>query len=536
MMLAGVPGPSPHPTPTHEPPHPQLSSRLTRMLLGEARHPATPYLWSLVWVAGATVVSFLLFPLVDLANVVMVYLLAVVLAAVTLGRGPAIVATVIGVATFVYFFVPHYYSFVLSDLRYLPTLIIMLCVALIVSALTSRLRAEALATQARELRSRALYLLSRGLAAAESRDAVAEVVREHTRSIFDSRCHLLELTAGELQPCPSTDEQARPVAEDLASASRAVQERCTIATDNSLFMPMVVANEAVGLVHYRGLRQEHLASPPHMQLLEAFANNAAIALHRLVVGDEARASQRSIDRERLRNVMLSSLSHDFRTPLASITGAITTIIDGGSKLDRATNMDLMQSIRQDAESLERQVRNMLDLTRLESGQLQIQREWHPMEEVVGGAMTLVESQVAGRRIDIDVAASLPLVAIDALLIERLLVNLLENAVRYTPPGSPIEVVVTQNGSNLRIDVADQGPGIPADQRERVFDKFFRLPGSRRTGGSGLGLAICRAIVQLHEGTIQVAERPGGGSLFRASIPLGDGQPSEPPPMTEGAHR
>jgi len=501
-------------------------SRLARILGYDSKKPSRPYLQSFLWITAATAISFPIFALVDLANIIMVYLLAVVLVAAKLGQGPSVFATMFGVASFVYFFVPHYYSFVLSDLRYLPTFLVMLLVGLMVSSLTSQLREEAIATQRREVRSQALYLLSRGLAAAESRENVATVVREHVNSVFGCPCLLLECSSAGLVPSPRTDAPPGLTPIEAECAAKALRERTTCDTGNLLFLPMVVANESVGLLCCQGIDVDHLGSTANVRLLEAFANNAAIALHRLVVGDEARATQQRIDQERLRNVMLSSMSHDFRTPLASITGAVTTLIDSADRLDEPTRLDLMHSIREDAEFLERQIRNMLDLTKLESGNLEVSREWHPMDEVVGGAMTRVEKLLEGRRVEFDVSPQLPLVAIDALLIERLLVNLLENAVRYAPTWSPIEVAVHQDGDRFRIQIADRGPGIPKGQHERVFEKFCRLGGLHRATGSGLGLAICKAIAQLHGGRIWVEDRVGGGAMFQVDLPIGDVQPSD----------
>lgn len=499
---------------------PPRPSRLAN-LLARPVIPRLPYGQSLLCVAVATGLSFVIFPLVDLANVVMVYLLAVVLVAAKLGRGPSVAATVFGVASFVYFFVPHYYSFVLSDLRYLPTFLVMLFVGLTVSSLTSRLRHEAITSQRREQRSEALYRLSRGLAAAETREQVATVVEEHLQDVVGCSCRLLERRPdGELVPCKPSDA-APPTADELAFAQQALRERRAATASATLLLPLIVANEPVGVLGCHGLDAPHLLPVATVRLLEAFANNAAVALHRLMVDDAAAATQRRADQERLRNVMLSSMSHDFRTPLASITGAVTTLIDSADRLDAATRMDLMQAIRDDAELLERRIRNMLDLTRLESGSLRIQRELHPMDEVIGGAMTRAEKTLEGRRVDVDVSSQLPLVAIDALLIEQLVVNLLENAARYSPPASPMEVGVRHDGDHIRIHVADRGPGVPADQRERVFEKFYRGGTGRRAAGAGLGLAICRAIAQLHGGRIWVEERAGGGASFQVELPAGE---------------
>jgi two-component system sensor histidine kinase KdpD len=504
------------------------------------------YALALLGIAVATGVSFAIFPIVDLANIIMVYLLAVVLVATRLGAGPAITATVGGVAVFVSLFLPHYYPFVLSDLRYLPTFTVMLLVGLIVSTLTSRLRAEVLATQERELRSSALYQLSRGLAAAESRTAISDVLRKHVLDVFGCPAYILEVSAaGNLDPIATRTGDLPLDVAAVALAQRALRERtprssglAAASTESFLFLPMIVANHPVGLLCVQGITPHYLSSVPHLRLLDAFANNAAIALQRLVVGDEARRSQQRIDQERLRNTLLSSMSHDFRTPLASITGAITTLIDNERDLDAATRRELMHSVRDDAESLERQVRNLLDLTKLESGNLQIRREWHPLDEVVGCAMTRVERTLRARKVGIDLAPDLPLVAIDARLVEQLLVNLLENAARHTPPGSPIDIGAERHEQCVRITVADRGPGIPTGEHERVFTKFYRLHAGKEQTGVGLGLAICRAIATLHDAHIWVDDRDGGGAVFVVELPIGGEPPighGEPLTVQPGAN-
>lgn len=497
------------------------TTRLAELLALQPKSPTLPYLQALAWVAAATAVSFLIFPLQEPSNVVMVYLLAVALVAARFGRLPAVMGTVFGALSCVYFMPGVDFA------RSLPTFVVMLFVGLIVSSMTSQLRMEAIMTMRREKRIQALYQLSRGLAAAENRDDLANVVREHLRSIFGCTCLLLESSPAGLVPAARPDGglEATPVL--LTHAKMALRERRTFDTGECLLLPMVVANESVGVLCCQGIGKEPQIATANIRLIEAVANNAAIALLRMMVGDDARASQQRVDQERLRNVMLSSMSHDFRTPLASITGAVTTLIDGHGRIDEATRIDLMHSIREDAEFLERQIRNMLDLTKLEAGNLQVHRELHPMDEVVGGAMTRAEKLLEGRAVEIDVSPDLPLVAIDALLIEKLLVNLIENAVRYAPSDSPIEVAVHQQGDRLRIQVADRGPGIPAGQHERVFEKFYRLGNSSRASGAGLGLAICKAVAQLHDGRIWVEDRPGGGALFQVDIPIGEVHADEP---------
>jgi two-component system sensor histidine kinase KdpD len=495
-----------------------------------AHRPRYRYAWALLAVGIATAIAWPLSDLLDLANLNMVYLLAVLVVAVRLGRGPSIATTLLGVLTFVYVFVPHEMSLVIADLSYLPTFLIMLVVGLVVSELTGRLRNEALATEEREKVTLALYELSRGLAAAESRADLMAIAERHVRQGLACRSWLFENRSGVARPIAA---DAPPLSvDDDAAVQRALRERRAVHTGSLWCQPLVVANDVIGVLPCETLRGPLAATD--QQLLESFANNIAVALHRLIVDEQARSAHQRAEDERVRNVMLSSVSHDLRTPLASITGAVTTLIDSGDRLDPPTRLDLMQAIREDAEALERQVRNLLDVTRLESGSVQPNRDWHSLEEIVGCALARVESQLARHAVVLEVPPELPLVPLDGMMIEQLLVNLLENAARYSPAGSPIRIGAAVTADHVELVVADRGPGIPATDRELVFAKFYRGsgPSSRSDGtwhGAGLGLPICRAIASLHRGSIRVEDSPGGGACFRVRLPTDrEARPSAPP--------
>ena len=236
--------------------------------------------------------------------------------------------------------------------------------------------------------------------------------------------------------------------------------------------------------------------------------------------------------EERRSSLLSALSHDLRTPLAAITGAATTLRDESAAIDRDQQREMLDTICEEADRLERLVRNLLDMTRLESGALAVKRQWLPLEEIVGSALTRVESQLEGRPVRTDLPADLPLVPVDAVLLEQVFVNLLENAAKYTPAGSPVEIVAraSADGRGITIEVADRGPGIASGDESRLFDKFFRgrNTGSRGSTGAGLGLAICRGVISAHGGTIAAANRPdGGGAVFRLTLPIVGTPPPAP---------
>jgi K+-sensing histidine kinase KdpD len=243
---------------------------------------------------------------------------------------------------------------------------------------------------------------------------------------------------------------------------------------------------------------------------------------------EAQRSQLEVETERLRNALLSSVSHDLRTPLGVITGSASTLLSDDGVLTDAARRDLLATVYEEAERLNRLVANLLDMTRLASGALRVVKEWHPVDELVGVALARVESRLAGRQVDVQLPAELPPVAVDAVLVEQVLINLLENAAKYTPKNSALSITAhastSPRGAEMIVEVADVGPGIPVEERTRIFEKFHRLGHEREGISAGLGLAICRGIVEAHGGRIWVDARSGGGSAFRLSLPL-----TAPPP-------
>ena len=226
------------------------------------------------------------------------------------------------------------------------------------------------------------------------------------------------------------------------------------------------------------------------------------------------------------------ISHDLRTPLASITGAASSLLEVPGNLEPSPRRDLLETIHEEAFRLNRLVANLLDMTRLESGALQVKKEWLPIEEPIGGALNRLEGVLKGQHIETHVAADLPLAAFDGLLIEQLLVNLLENALKYTPAGSPITITASATADELSVEVKDRGPGVPRDQEERIFNKFHRLGTNGRQGGVGLGLTICRGIITAHGGRIGVENREGGGASFGFTIPIEGDPPPMPGPESE----
>jgi two-component system sensor histidine kinase KdpD len=299
----------------------------------------------------------------------------------------------------------------------------------------------------------------------------------------------------------------------------------TLPGARTLYVPLIATRGSVGVLGVQPLDGRAILDPEQLHLLETFANQTALALERAALAEEAQRAQVDIEAERLRNALLSSVSHDLRTPLTSIAGAASTLLEGERELDPGTRRDLTQAIHEEAGRLNRLVNNLLDMGRLESGAAQVRREWHPLEEVVGAAIGRLERRLAGRRVTTDVPADLPLVSIDGVLIEQVLINLLDNAIRYTPPGSPIEISARLADGAVTVEIADRGPGLPPGSEQRVFDKFYQAGPRGTRDGVGLGLPICRAIIEAHGGRIWAANRAEGGVAFRFTLPL-EGSPPE----------
>jgi two-component system sensor histidine kinase KdpD len=262
-----------------------------------------------------------------------------------------------------------------------------------------------------------------------------------------------------------------------------------------------------------------------LHLLEAFAGLVALAVERVELETEADRIRLDIETERLRSSLLSAVSHDLRTPLSVITGASSTLLDSDQSLAPKVRRELAASILEESERLNRLVANLLDMTRLQAGALQVQKQWQPVEEVIGASLARLSRQLKDHPVTTDIAPDLPFAPLDDLLIQQVLVNLLENAVRYTPPGTPIKVSARKDDNSVLIDVADRGPGLPPGDPTQLFEKFYRAGDSASRIGAGLGLAICRGIVKLHGGKIQAENRPGGGAVFRFSLPLEGGPPA-----------
>jgi two-component system sensor histidine kinase KdpD len=486
-------------------------------------------------VAACALTALLSTPLLEvleLTNIVMLFLLAVVGVALGYGRGPAVAAALLGVALFDFYFVPPRYTFAVSDVQYLVTFAVMLVVALVIGQLTAGLKAQAETATQREQRVRSLYEMARDLSAALLPQQVAEIGARFLAAEFGARCALLAADDDDrLRTLPGATAEV-----DLAVAQWAFDRgeaagrgTDTLPASTCLVLPLKAPMRLRGVLavdpgHTRVL------GPDQRRLLETCASLLAISLERIHYIDVAQKSTLQIESERLRNSLLSAISHDLRTPLAALVG-LADMLDRSKPPPSEAQREIARSIHQSALRMSALVNNLLDMARLEAGAVRFNLAWQPLEEVVGSALAACAPVLAGQPLGVMLADDLPLLKLDAVLVERVLVNLLENAAKFTPAASGIEITARTDGDQVVVTIDDHGPGLPRGSEELLFEKFERGSRESATPGVGLGLAICRAIVEAHGGTIRGENRLDGervlGARFVITLPRGQ------PPLDDG---
>lgn len=475
--------------------------------------PVIGYLWA---VLGTALGSLLLSPLhnlVDLSNVALLYVLAVVMVAVTYGRGPAVATTLLCSLCYAYFFVPPHFSLAITEGQYLLATVIMLVVALMVGHLTSRLKQHADYANQKSVESTKLYELSQALAGAMTPGSVIALASQFFAESLQARQVKVFL--------PDEFDAAEPIAPALLKQCVDGAQLLSRPLGGGYFyavMPLTAASGVQGVLGLEVLASV-LGTEEAVEYIETVASVVAVAMERSFFAEKARETEIKHAAEALRSSILSALSHDLRTPLTALVGMAEAVAMGKAPVERQKPM--LEAIRYQALSISRQMTNLLDMAKLSAGKFELNTDWQPIEEVLGATLQQVGTQWRDRELNVELEKDLPPVNIDAVLIERVFWNLIENAIKYSPADSPLEVAVKRSDDHIAVDVCDRGPGIDLDRREQLFELFQRGKTESEVPGVGLGLSIAKTIVEAHGGKISAWNRDGGGSCFRIQLPIGN---------------
>jgi two-component system, OmpR family, sensor histidine kinase KdpD len=503
------------------------------------------YLKGLLLVLGATALSAFFKPLISPTNLVMIYLLSVVIAAVRYGRGPSILVSILGVLAFDLFFVPPYYTFVVANAEYLLTFAGLLVVGLVISQLTAKASERAETARQRANETAALLNFSRDLSiASDWRDITQAVIRNVEQTFEREVVVYLPDSEAEDELIPYTQHSQRVLDEKETAVAMWVfqhgqsagRDTDTLPASSAHYLPMRTSQGVVGVLGiFPAAANSHIAteepqrtapeplifphpSVPQQHLLEAFAGQAALALERVRLADETRKAQLLQETEKLQTALLNSISHDLRTPLVTITGALSSLDEMDAELTFAARKSLIVNAREEADRLNRLVGNLLEMTRIDAGAIHLLREPCELQDLVGSALEPFAERVKDRLVQIDMPPDLPLIPLDYVLMVHVLSNIIDNALKYSPSGSPIEISAELEDDQVALEVADHGIGIPEEDLTRIFDKFYRVRRPESVNGTGLGLAICKGIVDVHGGHISARNRPGGGAILRIAFP------------------
>jgi len=484
------------------------------------------YVFAILACGLTTLVATPLREQLELANTVMLFLLTVALIAARLGKGPAILASFLSVLLFDVFFVPPRLSLAVSDGKYLVTFAVMLAVALIIGQLTTGLRRQAEEATRREQQTRALYGLAQELAGALSLEQVVQATRHFFRYHLGTEAVLLfPDEGGALVAWPADAAHVLIVEPHVArtvydSGEPAAFGGLGSGNDQPWYLPLRGSTRTRGVLAVAAGSTRGATGRGDRRLLDTVSALVATAVERLHFVEVANASQMQMVSERLRSSILSALAHDIRTPLTALYGTADSLALTRPPLPEPIR-DAVESVRDQAFRLSGLVSNLLDMARLQAGRVTLRKEWQPLEEVVGASIKLLGPALADHPVTVSLPADLPLLEFDAVLMERVFCNLLENAAKYSPPGSAIGISARSIGDLVEVSVLDRGKGFPDDKPERVFELFERGTAESTVPGVGLGLAICRAIIDAHGGRIRAANQPGGGGCVTFSLSRGN---------------
>ncbi|WP_109478551.1 DUF4118 domain-containing protein [Paraburkholderia sp. C35] len=513
----------------------------------DRRSPPRNYGWAFLICTCVTLIASQLIDRIDLTNLVMLYLRGVIFTAVKLGRGPGVMLSFLSVAAFDFFFVPPRMSLSVSDTQYLLTFFGMLLPSLVIGHLTSSLRREASVARRREQRTGAMYAMARELAAALTTEQIVGIGSRHVSEVFRARVAVLLPDSAD-QVKQKIDDPDEHIMIDATSLDVDVGQWVydqqkpagrgtdTLPAAKALYLPLRAPMRTRGVLAVAMQDTRELDVPEQQRMLDAFAAQIALALERVHYVDIARDALVSMESERLRNSLLSAISHDLRTPLTAIVGFSSMLAAQERDPRHAAQGELVDAIHEEALRMTGIVTNLLDMARLQAGSLKLNRQWSLLEETVGSALRDCRRTLARHPVQVSLPADLPLLQLDAVLMERLFANLFENAAKYVPPDTPLTIGAQQIEENgqpfVRVTADDTGPGLPPGMETRIFEKFTRGEKESAKPGIGLGLAICRAIAEAHGGKIGAANRVARdghieGARFWFTLPI-----DPPPPVPD----
>jgi two-component system sensor histidine kinase KdpD len=490
------------------------------------------FVWATAAVAAALLVGELLTALTPIPNLSMVFMLAVLFSALRHGIWPAIYASCLSFLAYNFFFIAPVYTLTIAEPYELLALVIFLVVAVIASALTGRVREQARVAAGRVRATRRLYEFTRRLSGLATLDAVAEGAASEINASLERPTVVLLASDGELAlaaawpPEDSLDTASMTAARWAYSHNEpAGYDTATLPIVPWFFLPLVTSRGPLGVVGVAANQRDKPFDSEARALLDTLAEQTAAALERASLSLDMVTARTAAETERVRNTLLASVSHDFRTPLSSILGSATSLIDYGDKLDATARHDLLDQIKNEAEGLDEMVRNLLAITRIDAGALELRRDWIDIRETVERVVHIVRRRGAAQEIRTEFAADIPMVRADAALIEQAIVNVVGNAIAHTPKETRVTIDAVVTSSDVALRVTDDGLGIDPNLLPRIFDKFFRAQNADRTGsdggqGTGLGLAITKGIVEAHGGTV-TAESPvrdGRGTRIAMTFP------------------
>jgi two-component system, OmpR family, sensor histidine kinase KdpD len=493
----------------------------------------TPYLASLLFVVGAVAVGLALKQVLAISSLSLVFLIGVLASAIRYGLVPSLFACVVSVLAYNFFLIPPLYTFTIAEPENVVTLFFFLVVAIITSNLAARMRSQAVTARQRAQTTAELYAFSRKLAGIVGLDdllwatsyQIASMLRVRVVMLLPENSGSGIVVRGGYPPEDQLDEADLAAARWSWDRNRpAGRGADTLPGAKRLFLPLRTGRSTVGVLGIDRDAPGPLLTPDEQRLLDALADQAAIAIERIGLAADVDEARILAETERLRSALLTSISHDLRTPLAAVLGAVTSLRSYGELYDQATRDELTSTIQDEAERLNRFVTNLLDITRVEAGILEPKMAMLDLGEIVGTALERARKVLESHRIAVDLAADLPMVQVDFVLLEQVLFNLLDNAAKYAPPGTTVAVRGRRTHDTVTIEVLDEGSGIAPEHLTQIFEKFYRIRrADRQRAGTGLGLAICRGFVEAMGGSIEAANRNGrSGAVFTIVLPIPPG--------------